>query len=796
MNNICSYRVFLLLFLSSACSFAMAIDPAVPTYGKELQLSLQKALLAKGKNYQPRTEHLNDDGSPLFTNRLILESSPYLIQHAHNPVNWYPWGDEALAKAKETQKPIFLSIGYSTCHWCHVMERESFENKEVARLLNQHFISIKVDRERRPDIDSIYMTAVTLITGRGGWPMSSFLTPEGKTFIGGTYYPKDQFLGLLDKIRLAWNEQRPALEQQANQIFSMVSQRMQRTQTAREFSKNGFKATADKIIQSYDSEFGGFSAAPKFPNESLLLYLLRSVEREPNASIQQAIDGSLDAMARGGIYDQVAGGFHRYSTDGRWLVPHFEKMLYNQAQMALVYLRAYRTTGNSFYARIANQTLDYVLREMAHPKGGFYSATDADSNGVEGAYFVWKMDELKAVLPDELFEFSKRFYGVTEQENFDDENILHISQNIQRYLNQQQLSEEALYQQMDAMTDLLYQVRRNRVAPLRDDKILSSWNGMIIFSLAEAAFTLADNRYKKAAIRAADYIWNTMRKQDGRLWRSALNDRASIDGLQEDYAYFSLALIQLYDVTGDAMYLDRAEQLVLLMVDDFSDPAGGFFMSDLNGMNTVLRPKDSVDNAIPSGNSIALSVLSKLAIRTSNNDYLDRANLLLNTYATDMQFTPIAYGAMLSGADQLLNEQMGALQYAARGAVRVHAYRMKSSPKIRLSIDIKPQWHINSDQPLQDDLIATQVRLLQPKGLRLRNTVYPKADIVTLGFRDDQLSLYQGRIVIELEFSNLQDIAFNLGSYFGWQLEFQVQACNETTCLPPELLKLSPINWQ
>ena len=399
-------------------STAYADNPPNVLQSAALQQQLQAALAAKGGEYRPRTEHLHPDGSPLYTNRLILEDSPYLLQHAHNPVDWHPWGPAAFTKARAENKPVFLSIGYSTCHWCHVMERESFENLEVARFLNEHFVAIKIDGERRPDIDSIYMTAVQLITGRGGWPMSSFLNLEAETFFGGTYFPRDQFLDLLERVEVAWREDRQEVEQQASLVAAKVRSVTRSADVAGTVDDDVVQTAVAGWQRQHDALLGGFGVAPKFPNEPRYLFLLDHALRTDDKDTRDLIHFDLQAMARGGIFDQVGGGFHRYSTDPEWLVPHFEKMLYNQAQLARVYAQGWRLTGDENLARVARQTLDYVLRDMTAADGGFYSATDADSPGGEGLFFLWTPEQMRTALTPANADLAIEFFGVTASGNF------------------------------------------------------------------------------------------------------------------------------------------------------------------------------------------------------------------------------------------------------------------------------------------------------------------------------------------------------------------------------------------
>jgi uncharacterized protein YyaL (SSP411 family) len=440
--------------------------PDAAPYSSELRGRLDAALAAKGPEYRPRSRHLASDGSPKFSNRLILEDSPYLLQHAHNPVDWFPWGAEAFAKARHENKPIFLSIGYSTCHWCHVMEEESFDNIAIARLLNKHFVSIKVDRERRPDVDKAYMTAVMVITGRGGWPLSSFLTPAGKFFYGGTYFTPDQFAQLLDRVGTVWQEQRADLVAQADEIAAAVRRTMEVSGQAREIGDTAIKEAVARIVAEQDSINGGFGQSPKFPNEPFVFLLLETAYRSGDKQALSAAESSLTAMAHGGIFDQVGGGFHRYSTDARWLVPHFEKMLYNQALLGRAYVEAYQLTGKQLYARVASQTLDFVLRDMTGPEGGFYSAFDADSEGEEGTFYLWDTGQIQEALHSKNIELARDVYAVTEEGNFEGKNILYLPVPLEVYAKRHNVDQPQLLRHVDRVRDELQEARARRVPPL------------------------------------------------------------------------------------------------------------------------------------------------------------------------------------------------------------------------------------------------------------------------------------------------------------------------------------------
>ncbi len=443
-------------------------------HSTELKQQIQAAYVAKGDDYLPRTQHLDDEGQAIYINRLIFQDSPYLLQHAHNPVDWHPWGPEAFALAQRENKPVFLSIGYSTCHWCHVMEIESFEDESIARYMNEHYISIKVDRELLPDIDTIYMTAVMMVNGQSGWPMSSFLTSDGKPFYGGTYYPPAQFQNLLEQVYKTWTDDHEQYLEQANAITEEINRIMSAKQKATSITNDTIEKAVQNMLGSYDSTYGGFGRTPKFPNEPNLFLLLEAAVHFDDTFDLDVLNKTLREMAQGGIYDHVAGGFHRYSTDQHWLVPHFEKMLYNQANLARIYLRAYELTGNDFYKQVVSETLDYVLREMTDSEGGFYSATDADSEGREGAFFVWDKAELKSLLTADEFKLAVDVFGVTDSGNFEGENILFLPEPYAAYAERHKLVLGELHKDVATIKEKLLVARNKRIPPLRDDKIITA----------------------------------------------------------------------------------------------------------------------------------------------------------------------------------------------------------------------------------------------------------------------------------------------------------------------------------
>jgi uncharacterized protein len=589
-----------------------------------LTAKLRGALAAKGAAYRPRTHHLNPDGSPKYTNRLILEASPYLLQHAHNPVNWYAWGDEAFARAKREGKPIFLSVGYSTCHWCHVMEAESFEDEEIARTMNERYVAIKVDREERPDIDAVYMSAVQSLTGSGGWPMSVWLTPAREPFFGGTYFPprdgargaRRGFLTLLTELADTYRADPGRVTTEAAKLAAAVRQELGGPEAAPMVSAGGATAPdaavirilVDHLKRAFDATNGGLQGAPKFPSSLPIRLLLRSHRRTGDADALRMATLTLEKMAAGGICDQIGGGFHRYSTDARWLVPHFEKMLYDNALLAVAYLEAHQVTGRADFARVARETLDYVLLEMTAPSGAFYSATDADSEGVEGKFFVWSEAEIRAVLGrGPAADRFIRAYGVTPAGNFDGSNILFVAR--------------ADEKERAALSDArakLYAARARRIPPARDDKILAGWNGLTISALALGGRVLGEPRYTSAAARAADFVVGKMRP-GGVLARTFVDGRAGSPGFLEDHAFVAAGLFDLYEASFDPRWLREALVLCTETETLFADPAtGGWFSTGAKHETLLAREKPSTDGATPSGTSVA--IMNALRAATFSGD--------------------------------------------------------------------------------------------------------------------------------------------------------------------------------
>ncbi|MGZ4808800.1 MAG: thioredoxin domain-containing protein [Thermoanaerobaculia bacterium] len=585
-----------------------------------------------------------------MANRLSKETSPYLLQHAHNPVDWYPLGEEAFAKARAEDKPVFLSIGYSACHWCHVMERESFENEALAEQLNRDFVSIKVDREERPDIDSIYMEAVQMMTGHGGWPMSMFLTPDARPFYGGTYFPPDErhgmpsFRRVLMHVSDAYRTRKKDVDAAATEIQQAIGRTLTTAHSTVSVDRHALDRAAARIAQNYDPVNGGFGGAPKFPPSMALDFLMQVAYRSRDRELRDIITTTLTKMARGGMYDQVGGGFHRYSVDARWLVPHFEKMLYDNALLARLYVRAWQWTKDPFFAQIANETLGFVQRELTAEDGGFYSTLDADSEGEEGKFFVWSRAEVMEILGGEEGRVFSALYDITELGNWEDRNILNVPRAPESVAADLGIT-------LDKLTDIalrgkckLYGVRAKRVWPARDDKILSSWNGWMLAAFAEGA--IAFGRYHDVVRKNADFLLRRI-DANGRLIR-----HAKISGLLEDYSGVAWGLTLAYEATGERRYLDAARSLVEQILTRFRDEEnGGFFDTPIDHERLIARPKDLFDNATPSGNSVTCDVLLRHALLFADDRYARAATETLDAISPIAERHPSGFGFLLGVAE-------------------------------------------------------------------------------------------------------------------------------------------------
>lgn len=592
------------------------------------------------------------------TNRLIKEASPYLLQHARNPVDWYPWSQEAFDRARDEDKPVFLSIGYSTCHWCHVMEHESFEDEGIAAVMNEHFICVKVDREQRPDVDAIYMDAVQAMTGSGGWPLSAFLAPDGRPFYGGTYFPPDDRYGrpgfkkILLAVADAWKSRRDELLNSADQLKQALSRSMD--SSAGELSKETLESAANALAHSYDARYGGFGRAPKFPQPSQLELLLRYWHKTGSTTHLKMVTDTLAAMYNGGIYDHLGGGFHRYATDAKWLVPHFEKMLYDQALISQVCIEAYVIGQDPELARVVSETLDYVLRDMTDTRGGFYSAEDADSEGEEGTFYLWTPAQTKALLGAEQAALFDAYYGVTEQGNFEHHtSILNVENSLDFVAQEHKLAPEDLRKALNAARARLFPAREQRIRPHRDDKIITAWNGLFISALARAGAVLGEPKYLAAGQKAAGFILSNMVEGD-RLHRSMAQGRLSGPGFLEDHAFLIAGLLDLYEATFEIKWLAEAETLAQRMIELFRDEDGGaFFMTAHDQERLLIRNKPDYDGAVPSGNSVAALSLLRLQRINARPEFLDQAEQIIQGLNARLQQTPVALTNLIAAVDFL-----------------------------------------------------------------------------------------------------------------------------------------------
>ena len=596
-----------------------------------------------------------------FTNRLIHETSPYLLQHAHNPVDWYPWSSEAFERARAENKPVLLSVGYSACHWCHVMEHESFENEAIAKLMNDHFVNIKVDREERPDVDSIYMTAVQLMTGHGGWPMTVFLTPDQIPFYGGTYYPPEDRHGMpgfprvLISLSEAYQSRRDEIEGNAESLLREIDRVNGVNRGQGNLDVTLLESSANQMMRAFDPANGGFGSKPKFPPAMTLEFLLRQFKRTGEPALLAAVELTLEKMARGGIYDQLGGGFHRYSVDERWLVPHFEKMLYDNALLSKLYVDAWLATGKPLYKRIAEETLEYIRRDMTDPSGGFYSTEDADSEGEEGKFFVWTPAEVETLLGSEDAALFCRYFDVTSIGNFEDSSILHIDVEMDSVARLLQVTTDRLSEAVTRGRQVLFDAREKRVRPGRDEKILTAWNALMLKSFAEAGRAFSNPSYIESARRNAEFLLSSVTHNTDsglRLLRTYKAGKSKLNAYLEDYAYFADALVSLYEATYEIKWFDTAVALVSSMIENFWDnDKGAFYFTSGDHESLIARTMDVYDNATPSGNSVAADVLLKLALFTGNNEWREKAELILTALKELAVRSPNGFGRLLCASD-------------------------------------------------------------------------------------------------------------------------------------------------
>ena len=619
----------------------------------------------QGRPITPNNEDLNklpSDGGELW-NRLVFETSPYLLQHAANPIDWHPWSEEAFLKAKELDKPVFLSIGYTTCHWCHVMEHESFEDEMVADLMNDTFICIKVDREERPDIDNVYMEITQMMNNRGGWPMTVIMTSDKRPFFSGTYFPKNSrgkrigMMQLIPIIKEAWDDSRDSLLVDADKLTRRLEKNQINRTSEGKISFDVLNKTFRSFKDRYDDRYGGFGKAPKFPKAHDYSYLIKYWKRTGNIKSLSIAEHGLKAMRNGGIYDQIGFGFHRYSTDSRWLVPHFEKMLYDQAILVQAYLDAYEATGKQYYADIVNEILEYVIRDMTSEYGAFYSAEDADSEGEEGKFYVWNINELKEILSEEEVGLYKRIYNLQDGGNWREgrknkTNIPHLTKDLKLLSDELNITEEKLINTLENIRKKLFKIREYRIHPQKDDKILTDWNGLMIASMARAGAVLNNVHYMNTAINAMDFIILNLKNEDGSLLKRHRKGQSGIVGVLDDYAFTVWALIELYLMNYNEIYLEMAMELSEYQIDEFWDfDNHGFFFTAKSAEKLLVRSKEVYDGAIPSGNSVSAFNFIRISRMTSRLDFEEITHHILNAFADKLNRGSSGYSMMMQAAD-------------------------------------------------------------------------------------------------------------------------------------------------
>lgn len=672
--------VMVVLFSQVALAGELPL-PGAPPMSEDLRSRFQHAVTEQGSDYRPRTMHLLPNGSAKYTNRLILESSPYLLQHAHNPVNWYAWGDAAFEEARRLNRPVLLSVGYSTCHWCHVMEEKSFENEEIAAIMNANYIAIKVDREERPDLDALYMASLYSFKKSGGWPMTVWLTPDRKPFYAGTYFPpydsgrRVGFFSILNSMSELYRSNPAEVAETSKSVVASLTRSLV-MQGAGELPEASALDRALMLYQrQYDSGNGGLQGSRKFPSSLPIRFLLREHRRVNSLQALHMARQTLDAMQKGGIYDHLGGGFHRYTTDATWTVPHFEKMLYDNALLVPAYVEAYQVTGDSAYATTARDVLTYVLRDMTSPEGPFYSATDADSEGEEGIFFVWRPDQVKEVLGEELTPLALKAYGITPSGNFE-----HGSTVLRRDLRVKDLAARlketpaGVESNLREVRSKLFAARALRPAPLRDEKQIIAWNGLMISAFSRAGQALDEEAFAEAGARAADVLL-AKGKMKGRLARYLRDGKAHGSGVLEDYAFFEAGLLDLFEVTADEKWLKAAMELQNTLDREFWDEKeGGYFVTRSDQKDLLVREKNLRDGAVPSGNSVATLNLLRLHGLTTSDAYLQRAEKLMKAFSLRIQQAPTTVSEMLLALDFYLEPTKEILIIAPENRSQAHEF--------------------------------------------------------------------------------------------------------------------------
>lgn len=741
--------------------------------------SLEKVAKSKQGEYRINTIHLDESENPQYTNRLIRQTSPYLLQHAHNPVDWWSWSDEAFAAAKAQDKPILLSIGYSTCHWCHVMERESFENIEIAEFINANFIPIKVDREEHPDIDETYLTAVQLLSGKVGWPLTAVLSPNADAFFGGTYFSPEQFLPLLKKIDDTWRTNRGAIDEQADRLKRSMTKLSQAASVVATIDSQAISEASQTIAKDI------FSAPkynqPGFPREPEMQFLLHRAILDGDAALLDSLEDRLIHLADSGIYDHVGGGFHRYAVDSQFKTPHFEKMLYNQAQLGQLFATASQFSNHPRLRKIGNQTLQFVLTELSNPnKNGFYSAMDAESSGVEGAYYVWRYSELKESLSEDELELLESEYGVQPQGQFNGSNVLAlVAKAIEESPTEKELARDALLKKLSLL-------RQERTPPRVDTKVITAWNAMTISALIAGYWSDGNTVYRDRALAAASHIWSNSFSESEGLLRTQRKEEHQLPATLDDYAYLSNAYIDIYDLTKEEVWLQRSETLVQRMTKDFFDAnTGAFYISDkANSKGLTVPMVTARDDALFSGNSMAAQSLARLFNRTGNIEYRNLARGIIAHFSTVLTKNPVSSSGLLLAASFLNDHESGTRVYAARGNVAISSTRQAG--RITVNLDIKPGWHINANTVLSDFLIPTDLSADEASCASLKTVTYPDGKTVQLGFQSEPLLVYEGSVNVSAELLELAKIDQCNNAI----LNLKVQACSDEVCLSPERVPL------
>lgn len=711
-------------------------------------------------------------------NRLLNAQSPYLRQHAYNPVDWHTWGPEAFEKARRENKPVFLSVGYATCYWCHVLARESFENTEIAKILNATTIPIKVDRERRPDVDATYMLATELMTQRGGWPNQVYLTPDLKPFYGFGYVPVDQFKQTIEGVAKGWSEQNAVILTDADRVAGVIADAMSRQAEAVPITQSVLRRASMHILARFDVFNGGLGTAPKFPQENIIQFLLHRAERDNDKVSGEAALVTLDNIVRGGIHDQLGGGFHRYAVDNAWAVPHFEKMLYNQALLVRALVRAYELTGLAHYAVAARSTLDFVLKRMKTTEGGFASAFDAETDGKEGVFYLWTVKQVEQALGGDA-DFAKAVFGITAEGNHEGSNTLRLTAPALELADQLQMPTAEFEKRLAALRAKLRDARDQRQALKRDDKILTGWNAMMVRALAEAAIVLKEPRYHAAATDVQATIMDKLGGRAGSLKRSLYDGAASVPATQSDYAFLGLSAVALFDLTGDHKWLEDAKMLARRMVELFEDKEnGGYFLTEQ--ATGFTRTKETDDSTMPSGNAAALELFARLTQRTPDVVWKQHMRNLQAAVTGIAATEPVGHAATLIAADIAERGESGPRQSAAHGAVRLTVARTPDMSGVSIRIKLAPGWHINAVNPRQDFLLPTRVKIdgIPPTALK-----FPSAVDRKLGFHNEMLRLYEGEVEITAPLPSGD------AGKSARRISMDVQACSDKICLEPQSIR-------